>query len=169
MEFLKNKLNIEPIESFESLRKNENMEIFKASIKILIQKIKIENENEFEIEKNIILSKGKKIYDIIEDHDKQNPHLYLIYNGSENIDELFNTNFYKSNESVMKDKCGPISLKEINGLFKKEDAMCKIKTFNDVTHAEECGSGFFLKLDDEQIPFKKCLITNNHVLPKKKS
>ena len=44
--------------------------------------------------------------------------------------------------------------------------MCKIK-FKEIKNnkiEDMKGTGFFLKIHDKDIPFKKCLITNNHVL-----
>ena len=51
-------------------------------------------------------------------------------------------------------------------LFEKEDSMCKIKfrRIKDNNLENMIGSGFFLELNDDKIPFNKCLITNNHVL-----
>ena len=44
--------------------------------------------------------------------------------------------------------------------------MCKIKFKKIINNKLEDmnGSGFFLKLNNKDIPFNKCLITNNHVL-----
>ena len=62
-----------------------------------------------------------------------------------------------------------ISKNEILDLFKKEDSICQInfeKILDDrLFHG--FGNGFFLKLDNEEIkdiPFNRCLITNNHIL-----
>ena len=47
--------------------------------------------------------------------------------------------------------------------------MCKIK-INKIIHDKPeilNGSGFFLKLNDNEIPFHNCLITNNHIINEK--
>ena len=55
---------------------------------------------------------------------------------------------------------------EINELLKKEDAMCKIVSKRIMSDKIESikGTGFFLSLDNEDIPFKRCLITSNYIL-----
>ena len=62
-----------------------------------------------------------------------------------------------------------ISKNEILDLFKKEDSICKI--YFEILLKNRLisgfGNGFFLKLDNEEIkdiPFNRCLITNNHIL-----
>ena len=62
----------------------------------------------------------------------------------------------------------PMSEKEIKDLYSNQPSMCKInfqkekdgKIFN-------CsGTGFFCEISDDNIPFKKALFTNNHILDK---
>ena len=62
--------------------------------------------------------------------------------------------------------CQPLNKNEINELLKKEDAMCKIvsqRIINDKIESIK-GTGFFLSLDNEDIPFKRCLIASNYIL-----
>jgi len=63
----------------------------------------------------------------------------------------------------------PINKKEIEELFKKEDALCKIKSQKIINGKliDIDGSGFFLEINVKNILFKKCLLTNNHILNEK--
>ena len=53
----------------------------------------------------------------------------------------------------------PMSIDEIKELYSYETAICKIKV--KITGS---GTGFFCEINDDSIPFKKALFTNNHVL-----
>ena len=66
----------------------------------------------------------------------------------------------------MKWQCNPIKKNEIFELFEKEDAICKIKCKNVIDNKlqDHVGTGFFLELNCKDIPFNKCLLTNNHIL-----
>ena len=145
------------------IKKNENTKTYEANMKILIKQIKTKNEIELFYYKNKLNKTEKKIYDIIEDN---NNNLYIIYDINENIDELINNNIKEKKEAIMKDQCEPIKKKEIINLFKKEESMCKIKFKKIINNKLEDmnGTGFFLKLNNKDIPFNKCLITNNHIL-----
>ena len=143
-------------------KKDENIETYEGNMKILFKKIKLKNENEIFYYKNKLNKKENKIYNIIEDYN--NNILYIIYDINENIDELININ--ENKEAIMKDHCEPIKKKEIIDLFEKEKSMCKINFKKIINNKIENmnGSGFFLELNNKDIPFNKCLITNNHVL-----
>ena len=146
------------ISNIKLIEKKENIETYEANMKILFKKIKIKNENDIFYYKSIL--NNKKIYDIIQ--EKNN--IYIYYDSNENIDELLNIKEHK--EAIIKGNCEPINKNEIIELFKKEDAMCKIisqKIINGILKPIK-GTGFFLELDIKDIPFKKCLITNNHIL-----
>ena len=69
-------------------------------------------------------------------------------------------------EAAHKDQVGPINLKEIEELRKYEPALCKIEfqMIKDGKIANYSGTGFFCEINDDNIPFKKALFTNNHVL-----
>ena len=56
----------------------------------------------------------------------------------------------------------PITKEEIGELYSYESAICKIKY-----GTSNSGIGFFCEINDDDIPFKKALFTNNHVLNKK--
>lgn len=57
--------------------------------------------------------------------------------------------------------CQPITQKEYEQLYSYKSALCKIKLLN------LSGTGFFCQIDENDIPFKKALFTNNHVLDEK--
>ena len=66
----------------------------------------------------------------------------------------------KINNECISDTHGkPINKEEIEELYRYESAICKIKIEN-----LGSGTGFFCEINDEDIPFKKALFTNNHVL-----
>ena len=57
---------------------------------------------------------------------------------------------------------------EIDKLYEYESALCKIK-FQAIKNGQKVnaiGTGFFCEINDDNIPFKKALFTNNHVLNK---
>ena len=84
----------------------------------------------------------------------------LIINHNKNEEEK---------EATLEGHCEPLSINEISVLFSKEEAMCKIKINKIIANKPETkkGSGFFLKINDKDIPFHNCLITNNHVINEK--
>ena len=145
-------------------KKNANIETYDANMKISIKKIEAKDDNELFYYKNTISKSPKKIYDTIEDNEKNI--LYIIYDSTENIDELLNDDSKENKEAVMLNQCEPIKKNEIIKLFEKEDSMCKIKFKKVMDNKLEdmSGTGFFVELNDNDIPFNKCLITNNHVL-----
>jgi len=62
--------------------------------------------------------------------------------------------------------CQPINQIEYQKLYSYKSALCKIN-FNSKKEGKIlncCGTGFFCQLDENDIPFKKALFTNNHVL-----
>ena len=161
MENFKNKItNVNLVEN------KGNKKIFEANMKIYFKKIKNLNENERIFYKNELVSNDKdsKIYDIVEDN--KNNMLCIAYDQSLNIDKILNKGNGEEKEAVVKGHCDPISKSEIFNLFKKEDSMCKINFEKEINGVLEnlSGSGFFCKINNKEIPFNKCLFTNNHVL-----
>jgi hypothetical protein len=147
------------------IEKKEEIETYEGNMKIKFKKIKIKNENENENENEYYLYKSllinnNKIYDII----KEDNIIYIYYDINLNIDEIINIK--ENKECVIKGHNEPINKKEIEELFKKEDAMCKIKSKKLINGKLEDidGSGFFIEIDMKDILFKKCLLTNNHIL-----
>ena len=64
-------------------------------------------------------------------------------------------------EAVLDARAKPMAKNEVDELYLYESAICKIKfkTFKD-----GIGTGFFVEINDGNIPFKKALFINNHVL-----
>ena len=62
----------------------------------------------------------------------------------------------------------PQTKDEIDELYLYESAICKIKfkTFENGEVKDCFGTGFFLEINDDKIPFRKALFTNNHILNK---
>ena len=60
----------------------------------------------------------------------------------------------------------PMSKKEIKDLYSNQPSMCKInfQKEKDGQIFDSSGTGFFCEINDDNIPFKKALFTNNHVL-----
>ena len=61
---------------------------------------------------------------------------------------------------ISKGHSKPLSIKDIDELLKNVDSICQI-AYNNKSYG---GNGFFLDLNIKDIPFNKCLLTNNHVL-----
>ena len=61
----------------------------------------------------------------------------------------------------------PINKDEINELYRYESSMCRIVIYETIEKRKiekESGTGFFCEINDSNIPFKKALFTNNHIL-----
>ena len=128
----------ENVSIIKLIGKNENIETYEAQMKILVKKIKIKDENDKFYYKSYLFN-NNKIYDIIEEND----YIYIYYDCEENIDELLNLKEIK--ECVVKGHCDPITKDEIDELFKKEKAMCKIESL-DKENDPIIGTGFFFKI-----------------------
>ena len=57
----------------------------------------------------------------------------------------------------------PMSKSEIDELYSHETSMCKIKYENEKGE-NRIRTGFFCEINNKDIPFKKVLFTNNHIL-----
>jgi len=149
------------ITDIKLIEKKEEIETYEGNMRIKFKKIKMKNENDFYLYKSLLLN-NDKIYNIIKDNNI----IYIYYDINENIDELINIK--ENKECVIKKHNEPINKKEIEELFKKEDAMCKIKSKKLINGRLEDidGTGFFLEINMKDILFKKCLLTNNHILNK---
>ena len=64
-----------------------------------------------------------------------------------------------NNEFILDTPGKLINKEEIDELYRYKSAICKIKVEN-----SSSGTGFFCEINDEAIPFKMVLFTNNHVL-----
>ena len=72
---------------------------------------------------------------------------------------------------IKREKCinghgNPTTFEEIKELYKYESSMCKIiyQIIKNGKVVSQSGSGFFCEINDNNIPFKKALFTNNHIL-----
>ena len=156
-------------EKYEKLEEiddeNPNTKTYSARIKTIVKEIKTKNKDDYiRISQKIDEIKNKiKIYDIIEENEL----IYLVLDKNEElakIDELlFSEKTEIEKEGVTEGHGAPIKKDEILELLNMEKAMCKIKSLNKKGE-EQTGSGFFCKLNDNTIPFKYALFTNNHVL-----
>ena len=140
------------------MEKKDETDTYEANMKILIKKIKIKNDNDFFYKTMLCNKEG--IFKII-NHEN---YIYIYYDININIDVLLSLNDIK--EITPEGYCEPLNKTEIEELLSKENSMCKIKFKRIVNHKlENCtGSGFVLQFKYKEIPFKKCLITNNHVI-----
>jgi len=66
------------------------------------------------------------------------------------------------NEVIPDKNVKPITKEELEELYSYESAICKIKY-----GTSGPGIGFFCEINDDDIPFKKALFTNNHILNEK--
>ena len=102
------------------------------------------------------------IYEIIEEDNK----FYIVAENNEKllskIDKLILSNESATKkEGIIKGHGSPVTKKELNELFEKDKAMCKI-TYETLDKKQGKASGFFCKLDN--FPIKYALLTNNHIL-----
>ena len=74
-------------------------------------------------------------------------------------------------QNIIKEECiighgKPTNKDEINELYEYESSMCKIlyQSIEEGKIVNKSGTGFFCEINDDNIPFKKVLFTNNHVL-----
>ena len=139
------KINVSEI---KLIKKEENIETYEGNMKILFKKIKKKYENDLFYYKSLLLN-NNKVYDILE----ENNNIYIYYDSNENIDELLNIK--ENKECIIKGKCEPITKNEIYELFKKEDAMCKIKSQKIINDKliRIVGTGFFFRIRYKRYSF----------------
>ena len=82
---------------------------------------------------------------------------YSKIKGKDNTEEVSN-NSSVIREQLILGHSEPITKGELNEIFKKEDSMCIIYSKN------KSGMGFFLNLNENYLPFHKCLMTNYYIL-----
>ena len=150
------------LSNIKLIERQKNIETYTANMKIIIKKFIAKDINEALLFKMKLLEnkKTRKIYDIREDKNI----LYIFIALDENINDLLLGCISK--EAITKGHCDPIKKKELSHLFKYEESMCKLRYHKIINNelSYVYGSGFFLAMDIRGLPFKKCLITNNHVL-----
>ena len=144
------------------IERQGNIETYTANMRIVMKKFVTRDVNEALLFKMKLLENkaSRRIYDIREDKNI----LYILIHPKENIDDLLKGKIIK--EAVTKGHCDPIKKKELSNLFQYEESICKIKYLKMINNELRYvyGTGFFLLLNIRDIPFSKCLITNNHVL-----
>ena len=147
------------------IEKLPNIETYIANLRIIIKKFIAKDANEALLYKLKLLEnkKYRKIYDVIEDQIYKNI-LYIYAAPEENINDLLCIKISK--ENVPDGHAKPIDKNEMIEMLQKEEAMCKIKANklenNKIKYLT--GSGFFLEMNINGLPFNKCLMTNNHIL-----
>ena len=152
------------LSNVQLIERINNIETYIANLRIVVKKIITNDLNEALLYKLTLLElrKTRKIYDVIQDKNI----IYIYLDPRENINDLIFKKFTISKEAVNEGLCNPISFKESNELYKKEASMCKIKFIKKIDNKlyNSKGTGFFLEINLKDLPFNKCLITNNHVI-----
>ena len=155
------------IEIDEEINNNDNpIKTYKAKKEFIIKEIFVENNKEKYSKRRIIkdMEKEIKIYDIIERENS----IFVVIDPDENTSAIFEAKIKGSYKNLKKESNisgKTLNLAEIKNLYDYgEKRMCKIK-IKDIQ-----GSGFFLEIENNlnlNIPFKRALFTNNHVLSEK--
>jgi len=155
------------IEILEEISGNDNrIKTYKAKREFIIKEIFVLNNEEKLLKRRIIkgMEKDIKIYDIIE---RENSILVLI-DPDANNSTIFEAKIKGSIQNLVKEvNIGgkSLTLAKIQNLYDYgEKRMCKININN--IH----GTGFFLEIENNlklNIPFKRALFTNNHVISEK--
>ena len=148
----------------KEISSNAGIKTYSARLEPIIKEIKPKDKDDYQAisERLEQVNAQLDIYEIIEEDCK----FYIV---AENNDELLSKidklilsdelNIKK--EGIIKGHGSPITKEEIDELFEKDKAMCKI-SYETLDKKQGKGSGFFCKLDNFHI--KYALFTNNHVL-----
>ena len=160
MPFLESYIEIE-----EEICSNDNqIKTYKAKREFIIKEIFVQNNEEKLLKRRILIDIeiDIKIYDIIE---RENSILVAI-DPDKDISTIFETKIKESIPNLVKEvglNGNSLTLDEIQHLYDfGEKRMCKININN------KHGSGFFLEIENNlNIPFKRALFTNNHVISQK--
>ena len=134
---------------------------YDCKLPLFIKEIEYKNNKEREvILNNIKIIKKELKLKILDDFEEQNKIYILFYENKETIDELFDFIDFDSIslEGYIEGHSAPIKKKEINNLLSKEISICKISNKNQI------GTGFFCRININEIPLKLVLFTNNHIL-----
>ena len=135
----------------KELYSNENIKTYKAKIEPIIKEITPRNRDEYNNILNNLQNYQNLIYELIEENNK----IYVV---------LLNDNINLDNISIIKEGYigydSPITKQEINELFLKERAMCKLISDNIENNSKVYGTGFFVKLNNNIFG----LLTNNHII-----
>ena len=131
--------------------------------------VNIETENKTDIISNNINENkednrlnDETLFIIIKEDFSNQPELE---SSSENNAILVESNGPKTINEINFRRIEPMSEHELKDLYSNQPSMCKInfqKEEGSINHSS--GTGFFCEINDDNIPFKKALFTNNHVL-----
>ena len=136
----------------EEINSKGNIKTYKAKIEPIIKEIIPKNKDEYNNILYNLQNYKDLIYEIIEENNK----IYAVLNDNINLE---NINIIKEG---YKEYDNPISKYEINELFSKEKAMCKIISDIIENNSKINGTGLFVKLENN----KYGLLTNNHIINK---
>ena len=143
---------------------NENIKTYSARIEHIIKEIIPKDRDDYHAisERLEQLKERSDIYEIIEEDNK----FYIVAENNEKllskIDKLILSNeLTTKKEGIIKGHGTPVTKKELNELFEKDKAMCKI-SYETLDKRQGKASGFFCEL--ENFPIQYGLFTNNHVL-----
>ena len=160
---------MEHLTNTKKLDQTDNIGTYEADLKIQVKKIQVKDEEKLLFYMNFLSTHKyeRNIYDII----KEDNIIYVYLDTNENIDDLLfeAEDTYKIKQAS---RGGPpcLTKKSFEEIFDLEKAMCKIKLQRKKNGKLEIGFGSacFIHLDKEDIPLKKFLLTNNHVLNEKR-
>ena len=90
-------------------------------------------------------------------------------NNNQSTENKINDEIKIEKEAIMSSHAKPATKNELDDLYSYESALCKInfKGKKDGKIANGLGTGFFCEINDNNIPFKRALFTNNHILDEK--
>ena len=148
----------------KEISSNSGIKTYSARLEPIIKEIIPKDKDDYQAisERLEQLKAQLDIYEIIEEDNK----FYIVAENNEKllskIDKLILSNESATKkEGIIKGHGSPITKKELNELFEKDKAMCKI-SYETLDKKQGKGSGFFCKFDN--FPIKYALFTNNHVL-----
>jgi len=128
-----------------------NIKTYKAKIEPIIKEIIPRNRNEYDKILYNLENYKNLIYEIIEENNK----IYIVL-----LDDNINLDKINIIEEGYIGSDSPITKHEINELFLKEKSICKIISDKIENNSKVYGTGFFVKLNDNQCG----LFTNNHII-----
>ena len=145
----------------KEISSKENIKTYKAIFEPIIKEITPRNNNEYDDILYYLKNYKDIIYEIIEENNK----IYVVLlNDNIDLDNIILNNINLDNINKIKEvyigNISPITKNEIDELFKKEKAMCKIITDNIENNSKNYGTGFFVKLNGNHCG----LLTNNHII-----
>jgi len=164
---LKNNYQIIPI---KNIQQNQYQNINQQNqYKNNYQQQMISNQ---EMEKSKMIKQQEVIqYPNIQELNKPEKYIQKNTNISQNqVDYISNNSEHSliKKQGLLDGRAKPMTKEEIDDLYSNASAICKIK-FKYIKNGnihEGIGTGFFCEIDDDNIPFRHALFTNNHILKK---